>query len=124
MRKILIVEDEPLLRESYNMILSTEPYDVDVARNGQEALEKCSQTTYDLILLDLMMPVMDGPGFLEKYTADAGQHNPTNVIILSNLSSGDELNRALDLGARRNILKASLSPKQLIATVRYEVEAV
>lgn len=123
MRRILIVEDEQLLRESYRIILSTEPYDVDVASNGQEALEKCRQNKYDLILLDLMMPIMDGPAFLEKYTAEAQVMQLSNVIILSNLSSGDELNRALELGARRNILKASLSPKQLIATVRYEVEA-
>lgn len=122
MRKILIVEDEPLLRESYHMILSTEPYDVDVATNGQEALEKCRHTKYDLILLDLMMPIMDGPAFLEKYTSDNSERGAANVIILSNLSSGSELNRALELGARRNILKASLSPKQLIAAVRYEVE--
>ena len=121
MRKILIVEDEDLLRESYQIILSTEPYDVDVAANGEEALKKCSQADYDLILLDLMMPIMDGPTFLEKYAASA---SPAKVIILSNLSSGDELTRALALGARRNILKASLSPKQLISTVRYEVEAV
>lgn len=121
MRKILIVEDEELLRESYRIILSSEPYDVDVASNGQEALEKCRHTDYDLILLDLMMPIMDGPAFLEKYAAMA---SPTKVIILSNLSSGDELTRALDLGARSNILKASLSPKQLISTVRYEVEAL
>jgi CheY-like chemotaxis protein len=104
------------------MILSTEPYDVDVATNGQEALEKCRHTKYDLILLDLMMPIMDGPAFLEKYTSDNSERGAANVIILSNLSSGSELNRALELGARRNILKASLSPKQLIAAVRYEVE--
>jgi DNA-binding response OmpR family regulator len=122
MRKILIVEDEELLRDSYQIILSTEPYEVDVAVNGQEALDKCQQTDYDLILLDIMMPVMDGPTFLERYKKS--KPGASNVIILSNLSSGDELSRALELGARRSILKASLSPKELIATVRLEVEAL
>lgn len=121
MRKILIVEDEELLRESYEMILSTEPYDIDVASNGKEALEKSLHTEYDLILLDLMMPVMDGPTFLKTYTSSADKMS--KVVILSNLSYGDQLSRALELGASRNILKASLSPKQLIATVRYELEA-
>jgi CheY-like chemotaxis protein len=121
MRKILIVEDEEVLRDSYEMILSTEPYEVDVAVNGEEALKKVRQQDYDLILLDLMMPVMDGPTFMEQYAVDEAV--PSKIIILSNLSAGKELARALELGARGNALKASLSPKQLIAMVRYEVEA-
>lgn len=121
MRRILLVEDEEILRESYEIILSSEPYEVDVASNGQEALALCKKKPYDLILLDLMMPVMDGPTFLEHFSLLS---NPrSKVIILSNLSAGNELTRAMDLGAHRNILKASLSPKQLIAAVRYEVEA-
>lgn len=119
MRKILIVEDEDLLRESYRIIISTEPYDVDIAKNGQEALDKCAEKTYDLILLDLMMPVMDGIGFLERFD------NPsTKVIILSNLSSGDVLDQALKLGAESNVVKASLSPRELLSKVRYEVTSI
>jgi DNA-binding response OmpR family regulator len=121
MRKILIVEDEEILRESYQMILSSEPYEVDVANNGKVALDMVQNKDYDLILLDLMMPVMDGVTFLEHFTA--GNSSTSKVIILSNLSTGEELTRALELGALRNTLKASLSPKQLIALVRYEVEA-
>jgi two-component system response regulator CpxR len=120
-RRILLVEDEEVLRESYEMILSIEPYDLDVAVNGEEALKKCRQNTYDLILLDLMMPIVDGPTFLERYNEEFGP--PNKVIILSNLSSSQELSRAMELGAQRSILKATLSPKQLIATVRYEVGA-
>lgn len=119
MRKILIVEDEDILRESYQMIISTEPYDVDVAKNGQDALDKCGQKDYDLILLDLMMPVLDGIGFLQSFD------NPdTKVIILSNLSSGEILEQALKLGADSNIVKASLSPRELLSKVRYEVTSI
>jgi DNA-binding response OmpR family regulator len=120
MRKILIVEDEEILRETYRLILSTEPYIISVASHGEQALEMCEQTTFDLILLDLMMPKVDGVGFLEKF-------NQTNVplpvvIILSNLSSGDELTKALTLGARKNVVKAEVSPRQLISLVRYELQ--
>jgi two-component system response regulator ResD len=118
MRKILIVEDEDVLRESYEMIISTEPYYIDVAKNGQEALDKCEKTEYDLILLDLMMPVLDGVGFLKKF-----KNSKSKVIILSNLSSGDDLEQALRLGAQTNIVKASLSPRELLSTVRYEITA-
>jgi DNA-binding response OmpR family regulator len=116
MRKILIVEDEDLLRESYRIIISTEPYDVDIAKNGQEALDMCATKTYDLILLDLMMPVLDGLGFLERF-----DNHATKIIILSNLSSGEVLEQALKLGAESNVVKATLSPRELLSKVRYEV---
>jgi len=116
MRKILIVEDEDVLRESYKIVISTEPYEVDVAKNGQDALEKCAEKTYDLILLDLMMPVLDGLGFLERF-----KNTKTKVIVLSNLSSGEILEKALKLGAETNIVKATVSPKELLTKVRYEV---
>ena len=122
MRKILVVEDEEMLRESYKMILSTEPYDLYIASNGKEALEMCKDNKFDLILLDLMMPLINGVDFLEKF--GRGGNLPSKVIILSTLSSGAELNRALELGAYRNVLKSDLSPRQLISTVRLELEAV
>lgn len=122
MRKILVVEDEEILRETYELILSTEPYIIETATNGKEALEKCIQTRYDLILLDVMMPVMDGVGFLES-VQDMDIGDP-KIILLTNLSSGSEIENALKLGAHTNILKSSLSPKQLLTAVRYEVEAV
>lgn len=120
MRKILLVEDEPTLREVYKVILSREPYELHIATDGQEALEKCEHYNYDLILLDLMMPVLDGLGFLEKYQPGKKR---TKIIVLSNLSGGDELTKALNMGAYKNILKSDLSPRQLLAAVRYELEA-
>lgn len=123
MRKILLVEDENTLREVYTMILSTEPYDLHTAANGREALAKCQVVTFDLILLDLMMPVLDGVGFLEQFSTMQTDARSTKIIVLSNLSSGSQLHRALEAGAHRSVLKASISPRQLLATVRYELEA-
>jgi DNA-binding response OmpR family regulator len=121
MRKILIVEDEELLRDTYNLILSSEPYSISIAADGEEALALCEETVYDLILLDLMMPKVDGVAFLEQYGKKETPMPP--VIILSNLSSGDELARALTLGARKNVVKADMSPRQLLSLVRYELQA-
>lgn len=120
-RKILVVEDEPILRDTYQLILSTQPYICEVATNGREALEKCAQQKYDLILLDLMMPVMNGVQFLENFP-ELETMKP-HIIILSNLSSGAELDRARELGVVRSLLKSDLSPKQLIAAIRYELDA-
>lgn len=120
MRKILIVEDEKLLREGYELILSTEPYDIHTAENGADALHLCKTNDYDLILLDLMMPIMDGVEFLEHYSRDSG--NQPVIIVLSNLSTGRELDTALSLGASKHFIKANLSPRQLISMVRYELQ--
>ena len=118
---ILIVEDEDILRDTYNLILSTDPYSISVAADGQEALEMCEGTKFDLILLDLMMPRVDGVAFLESFVKNDKPLPP--VIILSNLSSGDELARALSLGARKNVVKADMSPRELLSLVRYELQA-
>lgn len=120
MRKILLVEDEPILRESYQLILSTEPYITHAAADGSEALRLCQTTDYDLILLDLMMPHVDGVMFMERYL-NANKKLP-KIIVLSNLSSGDALARAMALGAHRHAVKADLSPRQLLSLVRYEIE--
>jgi len=120
MRKILLVEDEDLLREAYRAILASGSYEVYAATNGREALELCKQVAFDLVLLDLMMPVMDGISFLERRLGEACL--PAKIIILSNLSSSTELARAMSLGACKSILKAELSPRQLLTVVHGEVE--
>lgn len=122
MRKILVVEDEPELRDTYELILTTEPYDVSVAMNGKQALELCHNKTYDLILLDLMMPIMDGVQFLKQFHPD--EHQGTKIIIISNLSMGEMLKNAMELGAQRSVVKADLTPKELLSLVRYEVTTV
>lgn len=121
MRKILLVEDDAVLRETYQIILSTQPYVCDFAENGSMALEKCKNTEYDLILLDIMMPVMNGIEFLEHFTKPQGV--TSKVILMSNLSAGKELERAKALGVNKHILKSDMSPSQLISLVRYEFEA-
>ena len=121
MRKILLVEDDPVLRETYEIILSTQPYACDYAENGSVALEKCKNAAYDLILLDVMMPVMNGIEFLEHITKDQGI--TSKVILMSNLSAGKELERAKAMGVNKHVLKSDMSPSQLISLIRYEFEA-
>jgi len=121
MRKILLVEDEPILRETYQIILSTQPYETDFVENGKEALEKCKTKTYDLILLDIMMPVMNGIEFLKN--VDNIHDLKSKVIIMSNLSSGKEIDEVRDMGIQKHLLKSNISPSQLISEIRYHLEA-
>lgn len=121
MHKILIVEDETVLLDAYKILLGTQPeYEVYTATNGQEAFEACQKNTFDIILLDLMMPQLDGVGFLKKAKL-TDVHPHTKVLIMSNLSSGDLLSEALQLGAQDHYVKSSLGPSELISIIKEHV---
>lgn len=120
MRKILLVEDEPVLQETYQIILSTQPYLYDHAENGKIALEMCKKKDYDLILLDIMMPEMNGIEFLEKF--ENKEEIQSKIIVMSNLSAGKEIDRVKELGVQTTILKSNTSPSQLIAAIRFHFE--
>lgn len=124
MHKILLVEDEKVLRDAFMILLEAQDkYEIDAATNGKEALELCKKKRYDLILLDLMMPIMDGVGFLEK--AKLSTKSPdTRVVVMSNLSSGEGLIQALKLGAHRQAVKSDLAPQDVVRIVDEELQAV
>jgi CheY-like chemotaxis protein len=117
MASILIVEDEKVLNEAYVLVLKKEGYDVSAAFNGEEALKESTNKEFDLILLDLRMPKMDGVEFLKKYNSKKN-HPGTAVIIFSNYDDEKEVKEAMDNGATRYILKAWSSPSELIKLVR------
>jgi len=123
MANILLVEDEAMISEPFSIILRSQNYDVDVAYNGLEALEYCSKKSYNLILLDIMMPYCNGVEFLEK--ASLKTKSPkTKVVMMTNLSSGGkEIAEAVRLGAQRGVLKANMTPKALIELVKTELAA-
>ena len=117
MYNILLVEDDSAIREAFAMILSLNgKYTVTTAENGQVALDLCNEHTYDLILLDIMMPILDGIGFLKEYSVRY-KDDIAKVIIMSNLSSGSELSLVQDYGVERALLKSSLTPMKLMSIV-------
>jgi len=114
---ILLVEDDSAIREAFALILGlNEKYTVTTAENGQVALDLCKEHYYNLILLDIMMPIVDGIGFLKEYTANY-QNDVAKIVIMSNLSSGSELSLVQDYGVERAILKSSLTPMKLLSIV-------
>ncbi len=119
--KILIVEDEISLSEAYHTLLKQANYDVTVAHNGKEALEKVQIIEPDLILLDLRMPLLDGVGFLKEYDL-AKKHPKVKVIVFSNYDMQDEIDEAYRLGADRYILKAWASPREILNLVHDALE--
>jgi DNA-binding response OmpR family regulator len=117
-KQILIVEDDAALSDAFTIVLTKEGYDVTAVYNGKEALEKVVHMQPALILLDLLMPVMGGKEFLEKFENEAN----IPVIVLSNLDTRDDIQEVLDLGATRYMLKAWASPKELVKLVDETLE--
>jgi two-component system nitrogen regulation response regulator NtrX len=117
MANILIVEDEKVLNEAYALVLNKEGYKVTSAFNGEEALEETAKKKFDLILLDLRMPKMNGVEFLKKFNPKK-EHPDMKIIIFSNYDDEKEVNEAIENGATRYILKAWSSPSELVKLVR------
>jgi CheY-like chemotaxis protein len=117
MPAILIVEDEKILNDAYQLVLNQQGYDVEGAFNGTEALQKTKKQSYDLILLDLRMPQMNGVEFLKKMNPKKTAPE-TKIIVFSNYDDQKEVQEAIENGATRYILKAWSSPKELIKLVQ------
>lgn len=120
MARILVVDDEPTLREMLSDILSLEEFEVITATNGEEGLRRIYNDAPDLIILDCSMPVMDGYEVLEKMRADPMLVNKP-VIMLTVLSSEYNELRGLKLGVDDYITKP-FKPSVLIARVKAILE--
>lgn len=117
MVKILIVEDDPLMLRMYQKIFTLEKYEVDIATNGEEALDKVRAGKPTLILLDIMMPKLNGLQVLDKLKVDPDTKN-IPVIMLTNLASEMDAESALLKGAVKYIVKSQYEPKAIVDMVK------
>lgn len=117
MAKILIVEDDPLMSRMYQKIFTFEGYEVEVASDGQEGLSKAKNIKPTLILLDVMMPKMNGLQVLDSLKADE-QMKAIPVIMLTNLAGQQDAETALAKGAVKYIIKSEYEPKQVTNMVK------
>jgi two-component system, OmpR family, alkaline phosphatase synthesis response regulator PhoP len=114
--QILIVEDEADLLDLYQTKLIQAGHQVLIARNGAEGLVMVERHQPDLILLDILMPKLDGYTMLKKLKADKATKN-IPVIIFSNLTQKEEIEKGLKLGANDYIIKTNSTPTQLTERV-------
>lgn len=112
--RILVVDDEDRIRRLVRMYLERNAFEIEEAEDGQEALEKALTNRYDLIILDLMLPSMDGR---EVCSSLRQQGNETPIIMLT--ASGDEMSRihGFELGADDYVVKP-FSPRELVMRVK------
>lgn len=115
MANILIVEDDKDLNNAYGIILRAQGYNVALSFNGKEALAKLKDFTPDLILLDLLMPIMGGLEFLQNYRDSKGPK--ARVLIFTNMENSPEVNEAYKLGADKVVIKSWTAPHNLAKVV-------
>lgn len=114
--KILVVEDDKFLRELITQKLAREGYDVKEAVDGEEGVIKVKEEKPDVILLDLILPGIDGFEVLAKIKEDPEVEN-IPVVILSNLGQRDDVERGLKLGAVDFLIKAHFTPGEIIEKI-------
>lgn len=117
MKRILLVDDEQETRNVFHTALNSGGYDVVVASNGAETLEILKTQTFDLILLDQMMPDMSGNETLKAIKSNPATANQ-HVSMLTNFGHDDMVKEALNLGASEYILKYQVSAEDLLKRVK------
>jgi DNA-binding response OmpR family regulator len=115
MATILIVEDHPSLQKIYSIAIAEAGHTCLTAKDGTEALQQATEHNPDLILLDLLMPDVNGMEFLRKY--DMASHPATKVIVLTNMDTPILRQQLSDLGADLYLVKSEYTPKELTALI-------
>jgi CheY-like chemotaxis protein len=114
---ILLVEDSKVVQQMYRNKFTFEQFNVLTANNGMEAIKILSKDTPDIILLDLMMPVMDGYKVLQVIKTDP-KLSAIPVLVFSAKGQPEEVEKALNLGAAGYIVKATTKPNDVVEQIR------
>lgn len=110
-KHVLMIEDFPVIQDLYKSALESAGYSVDIAVDGSIALGKLKQVEYDIILLDMLLPKMNGIEFLEAFK-DRPVH--TKIVVLSDFSEPERAERAKELGVMAYLHKTDTPPSELI----------
>ncbi len=114
---ILLAEDDTFLSGMYVTKLTMEHYTVELATDGAMALDKARELHPDLLLLDVLMPKMNGFDVLRQLKADAATAD-IPVILLTNLGQKSDVQEGLDLGAADYLIKAHFMPSEVVEKIK------
>lgn len=115
--RLLIVEDEKNASKALERKFSNSGFDVTVAMNGEEALDHLNKGTFDAILLDLLLPKIDGYEVLKELQT---RNSKIPIIVLTNLGADSDIEKSKELGAREHYVK-SMTPMKLIVARMKEI---
>jgi DNA-binding response OmpR family regulator len=116
-KKILIVEDDKFLRRLIVRKLIQEGFDISEAVDGEEGIKKIKEEKPDLVLLDLILPGIDGFGVLSRIKGDPDLA-PIPVIILTNVDQKEDMEKGLKMGAVDYLIKAHLTPGEIVEKIK------
>jgi DNA-binding response OmpR family regulator len=117
MKKILIIEDDPIVAHIYQTRLEKEGYEVEIAPDGQSGFYRVHEFRPDAVLLDLMLPKMNGVEILKKIRAQS-QFGQTPVIVFTNAYVPNMIHESFQAGATQVFNKATLTPRQIIDAIQ------
>ena len=117
-KKLLVVEDEAFLRDLSVEILQGEGFEVDSAEDGAVGLNKIQQGGYDLVLLDIVLPKMDGIEILKEIKKNPPKVQNGSIVMLTNLGQEAVISEGVSLGVRGHIIKSDYTPEQLVNEVK------
>lgn len=120
-KRIIVIDDDIFIRELYEEVLKNEGYDVTVAEDGETGLTKLLEGGFSAVLLDVMMPKLDGIGVLTKLKESPPKQPNGPILLLTNLDHDPMLEKAKELGASQYLLKADVLPPKLIELVKTAV---
>ncbi len=116
-KKVLIVDDDPFILDMYKLKFKEEGFEVESASDGEKAFAAVKDTRPDVVLLDVIMPILDGFEVLKKLKADSDVKN-IPVIMLTNLGQKEDMEKGMSGGAVDYIVKAHFTPSEVVEKVK------
>jgi len=120
MKNILLIEDDPFLVDIYTTKLKESGFNIEVDTDGERGLRELSEKNFDLLLLDIVLPQIDGWEILEKIkvlSANIRHLENLKIVILSNLGQKEEVEKGIEMGAIRYLIKAHYTPSEVVAEI-------
>ena len=119
-KSILLVDDDEFLLDMYSLKFREEGFAIDIASSGQQALDKIRKGVFSVILLDIVMPALDGFEVLQQLKKE-NLALSSIIIILSNLGQKEDIERGMQLGANDYVIKAHFTPREVVEKVKYHL---
>ncbi len=115
-KQILLIEDDPFLIDIYSQKLTKAGFKVEVAKNGKSALQSLRERKPQLVILDIVLPGIEGWEILRKIKKDRSLTG-LKVVVLSNLGQKEEVEKGLKLGAVKYLIKAHYTPGEVVREI-------
>ncbi|MDI6883135.1 MAG: response regulator [Patescibacteria group bacterium] len=121
MKQILLVEDDPFLIDIYTRKLKKAKFSVKVAEDGEKTLKFLKEKKPDLLILDIVLPEIDGWEILKKIKQDLNLPD-LKIIVLSNLGQKEEVEKGINLGVAKYLIKAHYTPDEVVEEIKKILE--